>query len=83
MDHRQSLPFAQALKDVLNRGYTRRNVISDLTAGATVGIVALPLAMALAIASGVAPQHGRRISRSTASQGCHRRSLCEANNRSS
>ena len=58
MDHRQSLPFAQALKDVLNRGYTRRNVISDLTAGATVGIVALPLAMALAIASGVAPQHG-------------------------
>ncbi|HBG29934.1 MAG TPA: C4-dicarboxylic acid transporter DauA, partial [Gammaproteobacteria bacterium] len=58
MDHRQSLPFAQALKDTLNRGYTRQNVISDLTAGATVGVVALPLAMALAIASGVAPQHG-------------------------
>jgi SulP family sulfate permease len=30
----------------------------DLFAGATVGIVAVPLAMALAIASGVPPQHG-------------------------
>src|SRR5690606_10836162 len=30
----------------------------DLTAGITVGIVALPLSMALAIATGVPPQHG-------------------------
>jgi len=31
---------------------------SNLLAGLTVGIIALPLSMALAIASGVAPQHG-------------------------
>ncbi len=30
----------------------------DLIAGVTVGIIAIPLAMALAIASGVPPQHG-------------------------
>lgn len=30
----------------------------DLIAGITVGIIAIPLAMALAIASGVPPQHG-------------------------
>ncbi|WP_455366358.1 C4-dicarboxylic acid transporter DauA [Kaarinaea lacus] len=31
---------------------------SNLLAGLTVGVIALPLSMALAIASGVAPQHG-------------------------
>lgn len=40
------------------RGYTRANLTSDLIAGVTVGIVALPLAMAFAIASGVPPQAG-------------------------
>ena len=39
-------------------GYTRRKFRNDLLAGAVVGIVALPLSMALAIAAGVAPQHG-------------------------
>jgi len=34
------------------------NIQSNIFAGLTVGIVALPLSMALAIASGVAPQHG-------------------------
>ncbi|WP_370258433.1 C4-dicarboxylic acid transporter DauA, partial [Marinobacter nauticus] len=32
--------------------------LKDLMAGVTVGIIAIPLAMALAIASGVAPQYG-------------------------
>jgi len=32
--------------------------MADVLAGLTVGIIALPLSMALAIASGVAPQHG-------------------------
>ncbi len=32
--------------------------MSDLVAGVTVGLVALPLAMAFAIASGVTPQTG-------------------------
>ncbi len=39
-------------------GYTGRRFIQDLIAGLTVGLVALPLAMAFAIASGVAPQAG-------------------------
>ena len=40
------------------RGYTIRQVSHDLIAGLTVGLVALPLAMAFAIASGVPPQAG-------------------------
>ena len=40
------------------RGYTFGNFIQDLVAGLTVGLVALPLAMAFAIASGVPPQAG-------------------------
>jgi sulfate permease, SulP family len=40
------------------RGYTARQFTEDLIAGFTVGLVALPLAMAFAIASGVPPQAG-------------------------
>src|SRR6185369_3216186 len=40
------------------RTYTREKFVSDLIAGVTVGLVALPLAMAFAIASGVPPQAG-------------------------
>jgi len=40
------------------RDYSGRNFIPDLVAGITVGIVALPLAMAFAIASGVKPEAG-------------------------
>ena len=40
------------------RGYTVRQASHDLVAGLTVGLVALPLAMAFAIASGVPPQAG-------------------------
>jgi SulP family sulfate permease len=39
-------------------GYTRQRFIADLIAGLTVGLVALPLSMALAISSGVPPQAG-------------------------
>jgi SulP family sulfate permease len=42
----------------LRSGYTRQDLISDLVAGVTVGLVALPLAMAFGIASGVSPQAG-------------------------
>ncbi len=38
--------------------YTARTFAADLVAGITVGLVALPLAMAFAISSGVAPQAG-------------------------
>src|SRR5690242_16107660 len=40
------------------RHYDRHKFVSDLIAGVTVGFVALPLAMAFAIASGVTPQAG-------------------------
>ena len=39
-------------------GYTAKELSHDLVAGVTVGLVALPLAMAFAIASGVSPQAG-------------------------
>src|ERR1700689_2942158 len=40
------------------RTYSARDFGADLLAGMTVGLVALPLAMAFAIASGVTPQAG-------------------------
>src|SRR5437868_3698265 len=40
------------------RNYDRHKFVSDAIAGVTVGLVALPLAMAFAIASGVPPQAG-------------------------
>ncbi|MBX3609262.1 MAG: STAS domain-containing protein [Hydrogenophaga sp.] len=40
------------------RGYDRGRLARDVGAGVTVGIVALPLAMAFAIASGLPPQAG-------------------------
>src|SRR5271170_1338216 len=40
------------------RTYTRRDFGADVLAGLTVGLVALPLAMAFGIASGVTPQAG-------------------------
>jgi SulP family sulfate permease len=40
------------------KGYTRALLIKDVLAGITVGIVALPLAMAFAIASGLKPETG-------------------------
>jgi len=40
------------------RDYTRQMALADVTAGVTVGLVALPLAMAFAISSGLPPQAG-------------------------
>src|SRR3989442_4871869 len=40
------------------KGYTRDQFFADLSAGIIVGIVALPLAIAFAIASGVSPERG-------------------------
>ncbi len=40
------------------RGYTKEQFLADGTAGLIVGIVALPLAIAFAIASGVSPEKG-------------------------
>jgi SulP family sulfate permease len=46
------------MRAVMAEGYSRAQLKRDLTAGFLVGIVALPLAMALAIAVGVPPQQG-------------------------
>src|SRR5579859_4155190 len=51
------LRFRPKLLDTLKH-YTRADFQADLVAGITVGIVALPLAMAFAIASGATPQAG-------------------------
>ncbi|HTK41438.1 MAG TPA: SulP family inorganic anion transporter, partial [Gemmatimonadales bacterium] len=40
------------------KDYTRQQFANDLLAGVIVGVVALPLAIAFAIASGVTPQAG-------------------------
>jgi SulP family sulfate permease len=50
-------PFRPRLLQDL-KGYTRDKLVRDVGAGATVGIVALPLAMAFAIASGLKPEAG-------------------------
>ena len=52
-----SFAFRPRLLDAL-KGYTRARWFADLGAGITVGIVALPLAMAFAIASGLKPEAG-------------------------
>jgi len=43
---------------IVLKNYSRSDFSADLIAGVTVGLVALPLAMAFAIASGVPPQAG-------------------------
>jgi SulP family sulfate permease len=53
-----SLPIAVALRRSFAQGYTPGRLRQDALAGVVVGIVALPLSMALAIAVGVPPQQG-------------------------
>jgi len=50
-------PFQPKLLSTL-RGYDRGQLARDVSAGVVVGIVALPLAIAFAIASGVTPERG-------------------------
>lgn len=55
MKHNQ---FTPKLLSVLRSGISREQVFRDLVAGLIVGVVALPLAIAFAIASGVSPDKG-------------------------
>lgn len=48
-----SIPFVEAM-----RGYRLSFLKKDLIAGLTIGLIAVPLSMALAINSGVPPQYG-------------------------
>ena len=50
--------FEPKLVSVFREGYSSRQFAHDLAAGIQVGIVALPLSLALAIASGVRPEQG-------------------------
>ncbi|KEI71980.1 C4-dicarboxylic acid transporter DauA [Endozoicomonas elysicola] len=57
--HLLSLKLCHALDQACKaEQYTGKRFGSDLLAGLTVGIIAIPLSMALAIASGVPPQYG-------------------------
>ena len=47
-----------ALKKTFEEKHTTANIRANVLAGLTVGVIALPLSMALAIATGVPPQHG-------------------------
>lgn len=53
----RGLRFRPRLLDALV-GYHRQQLLTDIGAGITVGIVALPLALAFAIASGLRPEQG-------------------------
>src|ERR671916_2398665 len=50
--------FTPKLVTVLHEGYRLGDLRADVIAGLTVAIVALPLSMAIAIASGVTPDRG-------------------------
>ncbi|EJC1152014.1 C4-dicarboxylic acid transporter DauA [Cronobacter sakazakii] len=54
----QILPFRALVEACWREKYTVSRLSRDLIAGITVGIIAIPLAMALAIGSGVPPQYG-------------------------
>ena len=50
--------FTPEFFSLLKKGISRTRLGGELTAGIMVGIVALPLAVAFAIASGVSPERG-------------------------
>jgi SulP family sulfate permease len=50
--------FLPKIVTVLREGYHLSDLRADAMAGLTVAIVALPLSMAIAIASGVGPERG-------------------------
>ncbi|SIO43116.1 sulfate permease, SulP family [Rhodovulum sp. ES.010] len=52
------LQFTPKILSVLSEGYGPRKFKADLVAGLTVAVVALPLSLAIAIASGVPPDRG-------------------------
>jgi len=52
------MPMFSALRKSLQSQPSAQHIQANVFAGLTVGVIALPLSMALAIASGVPPQHG-------------------------
>lgn len=58
LTERSKVKFGSALRELKARGYTKDDLRADAIAGIIVGVVALPLSMALAIAAGAPPEHG-------------------------
>ena len=54
----QKNEFTPKLFTLLKAGITKKQLVNDTLAGIIVGVVALPLAIAFAIASGVSPEKG-------------------------
>lgn len=50
--------FMPKLFTILKAGITKKQLINDILSGVVVGIIALPLAIAFAVASGVSPEKG-------------------------
>jgi len=55
---KHSAEFSPKLLTMIREGYSWDDLRADVLAGLTVAIVALPLSMAIAIASGVGPERG-------------------------
>lgn len=58
MSKKNKREFVPKFFSLLKAGITRKQLTNDVMAGIIVGIVALPLAIAFAIASGVSPEKG-------------------------
>jgi sulfate permease, SulP family len=54
----RNMLFASAMREVVAEGYGLDRLRRDVAAGFTLGVIAIPLGMALSIAAGVPPQHG-------------------------
>ncbi|MBN8555025.1 MAG: C4-dicarboxylic acid transporter DauA [Deltaproteobacteria bacterium] len=54
----RSFKICHALREKFSLGYSRSDLMADLMSGLIVACVAIPLGMALAIASGVSPERG-------------------------
>ncbi len=58
LGNESKIRVSAAIRATFRRGYTANDLRADATAGLVVGVVALPLSMALAIAAGAPPAHG-------------------------
>ena len=58
MDKKKVREFEPAIITAFKKGYSLTQFYSDISAGIIVGIIAIPLSIALAIASGVSPDKG-------------------------
>src|SRR5690606_17240613 len=58
IDDNSKIRVGVAIRAAFRRGYTTADLRADAIAGLVIGVVALPLSMALAIAAGAPPEHG-------------------------